>query len=140
MFYLFVFLFLLGRVLLGGYFIMNGYNHFKNLENMSQYAMSKKVPMPKLAVGFTGAMLLLGGVGVIVGYFAPIALMLLAVFLIGVTFQMHQFWKIEDPMQKMGEQINFFKNLGLLGSILILIMFSVYAPGFFEFPLSLYFN
>jgi len=28
---------------------------------------------------------------------------------------MHDFWRIEDPMQRMGEQINFTKNLALLG-------------------------
>jgi hypothetical protein len=34
---------------------------------------------------------------------------------------MHTFWKIQDPMAKMGEMINFTKNIALLGAVLILL-------------------
>jgi len=30
---------------------------------------------------------------------------------------------VQDPMQRMGEQVNFFKNIGLLGAILLLLYF-----------------
>jgi putative oxidoreductase len=39
-------LFLIGRILFGGYFIYNGYNHLKNLSMMSGYAKTKGVPFP----------------------------------------------------------------------------------------------
>ena len=55
------FLFLLGRVLLGGYFLINAYNHFKNHTSLTGYAQSKGVPMAGVAVYVTGAMLGLGG-------------------------------------------------------------------------------
>ncbi|MEK7071580.1 MAG: DoxX family protein [Patescibacteria group bacterium] len=116
-----IYLFVLGRVLLGGYFIRNGYNHMKNLDMLTGYAESKGVPMPKVAVFATGLMLLLGGAGVLLGVWTNWAILLLAAFLVGVTFQMHQYWKITDPMQKMGEEINFYKNLGLLGAVLMLL-------------------
>ena len=45
-----IYLFVLGRILLGGYFIMSGFNHFKNLGMLTGYAQSKGVPMPKAAV------------------------------------------------------------------------------------------
>ncbi|MFA6000080.1 MAG: DoxX family membrane protein [Candidatus Paceibacterota bacterium] len=115
------YLFILGRVLLGGYFMMNGFNHFKHLQNMTGYAASKGVPMPKLAVSITGLMLLLGGAGILLGVYVTYAVKLLVVFLVGVTFNMHQFWKIADPMQRMGEEVNFYKNLGLLGAVLMLL-------------------
>lgn len=28
---------------------------------------------------------------------------------------MHDFWRVQDAQQRMGEQVNFFKNLALLG-------------------------
>jgi hypothetical protein len=34
---------------------------------------------------------------------------------------MHQFWKVADPMARMGEEINFYKNMGLTGAILMLL-------------------
>ena len=33
---------------------------------------------------------------------------------------MHNFWSVQDPQQKMGDQINFFKNMALLGAALML--------------------
>jgi len=115
------FLFLFGRILLGGYFIMNGFNHIKNAEMLTGYAQSKGVPMPKVAVLGTSLLLLLGGAGILFGVYIDYAVLLLSIFLVGVTFKMHQFWTIADPMQKMGEQVNFMKNLALLGAVLMLL-------------------
>lgn len=115
------YLFLVGRVLLGGYFLMSGFNHFKNLEGSAGYAASKGIPMPKVAVGLTGLMMLLGGAGVLLGVYVQYAVLLLSVFLFVTAFKMHQYWAISDPMQRMGERINFYKNIGLLGAILMLL-------------------
>ena len=116
-----IYLFVLGRVLLGGYFIMSGYNHLKNLNMLTGYAQSKGVPLPKVAVFATGLMLLLSGAGILLGVYVEYAVLLLSVFLVGVTFKMHQYWKVSDPMQRMGERVNFYKNLGLLGGVLMLL-------------------
>lgn len=115
-----IYLFLLGRVLLGGYFIMSGYNHFKNLQSYSGYTQSKGVPMPTLAVIVTGLMLVLGGLGVLLGIWVNVAILLLVLFLVFVTPKMHAYWSVTDPMQKMGERVNFYKNIGLLGAVLML--------------------
>lgn len=104
---------------------MNGYNHFKNLNMLTGYAQSKGVPMPKAAVALTGVMLSVGGLGILTGVYAQYALLVLALFLLVTTFQMHQFWKIQDPMGRMGEEINFKKNLALLGAVLMLMSLSL---------------
>ncbi len=122
------YIFLLGRALFGGFFIMSGYGHFKNLNSMSGYAASKKVPMPKLAIGFTGLLLLLGGLGVLLGAYARFALALLVIFLLPVTFMMHAYWNDTDPNMKMGNRVNFYKNLALLGAVLMMYMLSVPWP------------
>lgn len=116
-----IYLFFLGRILLGGYFIKNAYNHFKNSQMLAGYAGSKGVPMPSLAVLGTGLLLLLGGLGVVLGVYVEWAVTFLAIFLIGVTFKMHQYWKVADPMMRMGESVNFYKNLALLGAVLMLL-------------------
>ena len=53
--------FLIGRIIFGGYWLMASFNHFKNLNYMSEYAKAKGAPSPKLAVAGTGVILLLGG-------------------------------------------------------------------------------
>ncbi|OGI71576.1 DoxX family protein [Candidatus Nomurabacteria bacterium RIFCSPHIGHO2_02_FULL_35_13] len=115
------YLFVLGRILLGGYFIMSGFNHFKSLDMLAGYAQSKGVPMHKTSVILTGAMMFLGGLGILLGIYIQISVLLIAVFLFVAAFKMHQYWKVSDPMYKMGEQVNFYKNLGLLGAVLMLL-------------------
>ena len=88
---------------------------------LAPYAQSKGVWMPKVAVFVTGLMLLLGGAGILLGVYVEYAVLLLSVFLIGVTFKMHKYWEVTDPMQRMGERVNFYKNLGLLGAVLMLL-------------------
>jgi hypothetical protein len=41
--------FLIGRIIFGGYWLMASFNHFKNLNYMSEYAKAKGTPSPKLA-------------------------------------------------------------------------------------------
>lgn len=114
--------FLIGRILLGGYFIYSGYNHFANLEGMTGYAKSKNVPNPKAGVILTGLMLIVGGASILLGVQMILGMILLVVFLLGVTFMMHAYWKIAEPMgARTAEQINFSKNLALVGALLMMI-------------------
>jgi len=113
------YLYLLGRLLLGGYFILSGYKHFVNLNNLAGYAVSKKVPAAKFSVGLSGVLLLLGGLGILFNAYVIWTGWALVLFLVSVTFTMHNFWKETDPMRRLSEQINFQKNLALLGAVLI---------------------
>ncbi len=114
--------FLIGRILFGGYFLMSGFQHFKNLGNMTGYAQSKNVPAPKVAVALTGLLLLLGGAGVILGVYTQYALIALAVFLIVVGFWMHDFWKKKDENMKIMEMHQMLKNIALAGAALMALM------------------
>lgn len=124
-------LLLLGRIIFGGFFVLNALNHFTNLGMMSEYAASKNVPAPGAAVVLTGLMLLAGGLSVVLGILPVVGLALLIVFLVPVAFIMHNFWAVEDPMQRQGEQVNFMKNLALAGAALALMY------GASEWPLAL---
>ncbi len=115
------YLFILGRIILGGYFIKNGVNHLKNLKAMTPYAASKGVPMPQVAVVVTGLMLLLGGLGILLGVYIELSVLLLVLFLIGTLIKMHTYWTVADPMMRMGENVNFYKNLALIGALLMLL-------------------
>ena len=122
------FLFILGRILFGGYFLYSGWNHFAGLAGMSGYAASKGVPYPKYAVMLAGAMIFLGGLGVILGVMPRISLALIALFLLFVTPAMHDYWKEKDAMAKMGSRINFMKNVALLGASLMLMALPAIWP------------
>lgn len=115
------YLFVLGRILLGGYFILGGFNHFKNLKALTGYAQSKKVPMASTVVFVSGLIMLLGGLGILLGVYIELSVLLLSAFLLIVSMQMHQYWKVSDQGEKMSEEINFKKNMALLGAVLMLL-------------------
>jgi uncharacterized membrane protein YphA (DoxX/SURF4 family) len=111
--------FLAGRVIVGGYFLMAGLNHFMKLKMMAGYAKSKGTPAAEVAVGGTGVLLLLGGASMLLGYHPTIGAAILAVFLIGVSVGIHNFWVVDDPQAKMNDQVHFMKNMGMLGFVLM---------------------
>lgn len=111
-------LLLIGRILYGGFFLISGVNHFAKMNSYKQYAAMKGVPAPSVAVGGSGLLILLGGLSVLLGFWPYIGLLLIVIFLLGTTPKMHDFWSVSDPMTKMGEQVNFMKNVALLGAAL----------------------
>lgn len=113
--------FLIGRLLFGGYFVMGGINHFKERRQLSQYAAAKHVPKPDLAVQATGAMLIVGGTSILLGIKPKIGTAAVIGFLAGVSPVMHNFWKEEQPEQRMSQFVNFTKNLALVGGAMALM-------------------
>ena len=116
-------IFLIGRIMFGGYFVMMGFNHFKNHQMLTGYSASKKVPMPSIAVYISGLLILLGGIGIISRMYPVISLALIIAFLLSVSFMIHSYWKNSDPMEKMVDMTHFFKNMALIGAALMLIAF-----------------
>jgi putative oxidoreductase len=113
--------FLIGRIIAGGFFLFNSFHHFTRVKMMAGYAKSKGTPAPEAAIFGTGILLLLGGFSVLLGYRTVIGIAFLVIFLLGVSFKMHNFWAVPDPQMKMFEQVNFLKNMGLLGLLLMLL-------------------
>ena len=115
-------LFVLGRILFGGFFVISGIRHFQHLEMMAQFTGSKGFPAPKLAVMFSGLLIILGGASILLGVRPVWGVALISAFLIPVTFVMHQYWKHTDMMMRINDQVNFMKNIALLGGAWMLVM------------------
>jgi putative oxidoreductase len=62
-----------------------------------------------------GAMMLLGGTSILLGIKPEYGAAAILGFLAGVSPVMHDFWRMEDPNQRMNDMINFTKNLALMG-------------------------
>jgi putative oxidoreductase len=111
----------LGRVIFGGYFLFSGYSHFANLGMMSGYAQSKGIPASKLAVGGTGALLLIAGLSILLNVYPVVGLAAAILFLVPTSLMMHAFWKVQDAGARMGETVNFTKNMAIVGALLLLM-------------------
>jgi uncharacterized membrane protein YphA (DoxX/SURF4 family) len=87
---------------------------------MTGYAQYKKVPFAKASVYVSGAMIVIGGAYILLGFYADLGALLIAAFLIPTALLMHTFWKESDATAKQNETVAFFKNLSLAGAALII--------------------
>jgi len=112
------YLVLLGRLLYVLIFLMAGPGHFS--AGTIAYAAAKGVPMASIAVPLSGLIAILGGLSILLGYKARYGAWLIVLFLVPVSYQMHDFWNVADPMAKMTQQIMFMKNMSMLGAALMI--------------------
>jgi uncharacterized membrane protein YphA (DoxX/SURF4 family) len=111
------YLFLIGRILFGGFWLIYALQHFQNASMMAGYVASKGVPAAKVAVLGSGVLLLLGGLSMLLGVYPTLGSACLTLFLVPTTLIMHNFWADKDPAARMNNLINFHKNTALLGAL-----------------------
>jgi putative oxidoreductase len=116
------YLFLAGRVLYGGFFLLAGIHHFRHLEMMTPYAGAKGIPAPRVAVLGSGFLLVLGGLSILLGVRPAWGVLLLTAFLLPTSFLMHNYWAATDPSVRQLDQVNFKKNIALLGAGWMLLL------------------
>jgi putative oxidoreductase len=111
----------LGRFLFALIFLMSALGHFS--KQTIAYAASQGVPLASLAVPFSGILALFGGLSILLGYRAKIGAWLIVLFLVPVSFMMHKFWTVTDPMAAQIQMIMFMKNVSILGGALLISQF-----------------
>jgi uncharacterized membrane protein YphA (DoxX/SURF4 family) len=116
---------LVARVLFALMFISSGINHLTKAEAMAGYAAYKKVPAPKLANLISGLLMLTGGLSIILGVYADLGSIVIALLLVIMAVQMHNFWTQTEAQAKQTETIGFFKNISMAGGALFI--FAAYA-------------
>ena len=112
---------LLGRFFFVLIFVLSGFNHFSR--QTIGYAAAQGVPLASVAVPLSGAIALLGGLSILLGYRAKLGAWLIALFLIPVTLTMHKFWGISDPTMAQMQMVQFMKNVSMLGGALLISQF-----------------
>ena len=111
---------LIGRVLFAFIFVTSGLNHLAKVDAMAGYAKFKKVPAAKFSVLVSGALMALGGLSIILGVFADLGALVIAILLFVMALKMHDFWTQTDAQAKQTEMISFFKNISMAGGALII--------------------
>jgi putative oxidoreductase len=116
-----VYLVPLGRLLYSAIFLMTIFGHFS--AGYIGYAAQSGVPAPGLLVPLSGVIAILGGLSITLGYKAKIGGWLIVLFLLPVTFKMHAFWAVTDPMMRGIQLAMFWKNISMLGAALLITHF-----------------
>jgi putative oxidoreductase len=110
-----------GRLLCAGFFLMSAYNHLTKSAMLAGYAQSKGVPMAQVSTIVTGLIMLAGALSVLTGWHVTYGVGLLILFLVPTAFIMHNYWAVADPMGKMNDRINFWKNITIAAALMLYV-------------------
>ncbi len=112
---------LIGRIFYSLIFLMTIMSHFS--ADAVNYAESKGVPAPFILVPLSGVLAFAGALSIILGYKAKWGAWLIVIFLIPVTFTMHDFWNVSDKAQAQIQMAMFMKNISMLGGAFLITYF-----------------
>ncbi|HYR00633.1 MAG TPA: DoxX family protein [Casimicrobiaceae bacterium] len=117
---------LVGRVLLAVMFVYSGYGKIGGFEGTAHAIAGKGLPLPEIGAAIALVVELIGGLMLAVGWKARWAAAVIVVFTAAATYFFHDFWQMADAGAHMTNQIMFFKNIAVIGGMLLVVAF---GPG-----------
>ena len=112
--------FLTGRALLGLYFIVPGVMKVLNFGGTSEYMAAHGMVLVPVFLVLTIVIQIAGGVSLAVGYRQQAIAFVLAGLVLVINLVMHDFWTMEEGLQRAHEAQNFIKNLAIMAGLLVL--------------------
>jgi len=124
---------LAARPLLASMFVVGGLDAIRNagkkvdaaepvtdrLAPLLQKVFPQLTDDPQQLVRINGAAQVGAGLLLASGHFPRLSATVLAATLVPVTAAGHRFWEEQDPTQRANQRIHFFKNVSMLGGLLI---------------------
>ena len=124
---------LVARPMLASMFIVGGLDSVRNAQQRAAAAqpvtdqlvplLQRVVPQlpsdPATLVRINGTAQVAAGVALATGRAPRISALVLAASLLPTTAAGHRFWEKEDPAERAQQRVHFFKNVSMLGGLLI---------------------
>lgn len=110
---------LAGRLALAALFLPAGLGKIAGFEGTVGYITSVGLPMASLAAVVAIVVEVAGGLALIAGYRVRIAALALAAFTLVASVFFHAYWAAPADQAFM-QQLLFFKNIGVIGGLLVL--------------------
>jgi len=139
---------MLARPMLAATFIVQGFRAVRNpdplvprakpftdqlvptVKRMVPDQVAQRIPEnPRTLVRLNGVLHLAGGLALATGKWRRAGATILAASMVPTTLAGHAYWEEDDPTQRMGQQVHFLKNLGLLGGLLLAAVDTEGKPG-----------
>ena len=112
--------FVLGRTLLGLYFLVAGLSKIVGYSATLDLMASKQVPLSEILLPITILVQIGGGVLLIVGRQLRLSALVLAGLTLIINIYIHIFWSFFCKQKTAYETQNFIKNLAIMAGLLVL--------------------
>lgn len=112
--------FVLGRTLLGLYFLVPGLSKIVGYSATLDLMAGKQVPLSEILLPITILVQIGGGVLLIVGRQLRLSALVLAGLTLVINIYIHNFWSLSGDPSQVHETQNFIKNLAIMAGLLVL--------------------
>jgi putative oxidoreductase len=109
----------LARILIAAIFILAGATKVMHFAATQSQIAGHGIPMPQIATALAVLIELGGGILLVLGFHTKKVAWIMFLYLIPVTVTFHNFWAAPPDMYQM-QQLNFMKNLAIMGGLLLL--------------------
>ncbi|HEX2539135.1 MAG TPA: DoxX family protein [Pseudolabrys sp.] len=111
---------LVARIMIGLIFVMSGWSKLMNFSGA--VAGIAKRGVPEFIAYLAPPVEFFGGLAIMLGLFTEAAAILMVVFTIVATITSHRYWEIGDAAQYRVQNTNFWKNVTMMGGMLLLFV------------------
>jgi putative oxidoreductase len=109
-----------GRVAFAALFLPSGFSKLMNLQAFMYNIDGRGVPFAPVVAPLAAAVEFLGGLALLLGVEVRIASVVLLLFTVAATLIAHRFWEYGPGAAHQMQQINFFKNVAIVGGFVFL--------------------
>jgi len=111
---------LVGRVAFAVLFLPSGFQKLMNLQAFMYNIDGRGVPFAPVLAPLGAGLEFLGGLALLLGVQVRFASILLLLFTVAATLVAHRFWEYAPGAAHNMQQINFFKNVAIVGGFVFL--------------------
>lgn len=112
---------LLGRIVLGWFFLTEAFTYGGDWDNTVMLLSMKAVPFAQPLLAVCLILIVFGSVSIIAGFHARAGALMLFLITFGATISVHDYWTLSQPMARAEDFAIFSRNVAIAGGLLLLI-------------------
>jgi len=112
---------LVGRLILAWFFLGSALSYAGQWDATIQLMALKGIPVPPLLLAAALIVLVLGGLSLVFGFQTRHGAVMLFGFTIVVSVAMHNFWLIQNAIDRAADYEIFARNMAIAGGLLLLV-------------------
>ncbi len=118
------FILLVARLCFGIAFLWSAVDKIINWRGATSYMEMKQIPKISLVLPLSIAIQMIGGISILLGFYAKIGALLLILYTIGTGLKMHDFWTMSGDARAT-EKTLLLKDVAILGGLLVILALGV---------------
>lgn len=111
---------LVGRALVGVYFIVPGISKITGYAGTLQYMQAHAVPVAQVLLPLTIVLQIGCGGAIVAGYRVQLCAFVLAGLTLIISIYMHDFWSLGEGVARSHEMQNFIKNMAIMAGLMVM--------------------